>query len=67
MRPGRKGALRTVPFLSVVSSLLLLAACNPGKGKTAYLGATLWDGTGAPPLRDTALVVTLQDIGRLFS
>ncbi|GIW52101.1 MAG: amidohydrolase [Gemmatimonadales bacterium] len=35
----------------------LLASCNPGKGKTAYVGGTLWDGTGAPPILDAVIVV----------
>jgi imidazolonepropionase-like amidohydrolase len=35
----------------------LLVACNPGKGKTAYLGATLWDGTGGSPLANTVVLV----------
>ncbi len=49
-----KGTLHIVPFLFVV---LALAACNPGKGKTAYLGATLWDGTGAPPILNAVVIV----------
>jgi imidazolonepropionase-like amidohydrolase len=38
--------------------LSLLAACNPGKGMTAYLGGTLWDGTGSPPVPDAVVIVT---------
>jgi hypothetical protein len=36
---------------------LLQIACNPGKGQTAYLGATLWDGTGGSPLADVVVLV----------
>ncbi len=36
---------------------LLLSACSPGKGKTAYVGATLWDGTGGPPLPGAVILV----------
>jgi len=45
--------------LSCLSCLtcLMLLSCAPGKGMTAYVGATLWDGTGAPPLHDAAIVV----------
>jgi imidazolonepropionase-like amidohydrolase len=38
-------------------AVLLAAACNPGKGKTAYVGATLWDGTGAPPVANAVILV----------
>jgi imidazolonepropionase-like amidohydrolase len=38
-------------------AVLLLSACNPGKGKTAYIGATLWDGTGSPPIPKAVVVV----------
>lgn len=53
--------LRMVPFLFVVLAAwlaLLVTACNPGKGKTAYVGATLWNGTGAAPVRDAVVIVT---------
>jgi imidazolonepropionase-like amidohydrolase len=48
-----------VPFLFVVFAGVawLLSGCNPGKGKTAYVGATLWDGTGAPPLPNAVVLV----------
>ncbi len=29
----------------------------PGTGVTAFVGATIWDGTGAPPIRDAVLLV----------
>lgn len=36
----------------------LAAACEgPGAGKTAFVGATLWDGTGAPPILDAIVIV----------
>lgn len=69
MRRGGKGTRDAVPFLFVIRDrrlvrslaagwLSLLAACNPGKGKTAYVGGTLWDGTGAPPVADAVVIVT---------
>ena len=52
---------RSVLFLGV---LLTLAACGPGEDVVdgarpirAFVGATLIDGTGAPPLRDAVLLV----------
>ena len=56
----RKGTPQNVPFLFVVFvavAPVLLAGCNPGKGKTAYLGATLWDGTGASPVPNAVVLV----------
>lgn len=58
-------AVSAFSVVSVVNSVrhrrlvacLLLAACNPGKGKTAYVGATLWDGTGAPPVANAVILV----------
>lgn len=50
-----KGTLHIVPFLFVV--LAWLAACHPGKGKTAYVGGTLWDGTGTPPVPNAVVIV----------
>lgn len=39
---------------------LASAACNPGKGKTAYMGATLWDGSGSAPLPGVVVLVDQQ-------
>ncbi len=39
-------------------AVLLLSGCNPGKGKTAYVGATLWDGTGAQPVPNAVVIVS---------
>jgi imidazolonepropionase-like amidohydrolase len=36
----------------------LAAACSPGKGTTAYVGATLWDGSGGPPIPDAVVLVS---------
>lgn len=55
MTQRRKGTRYVVPFLFVL--LVLLGGCHPGRGKTAYTGATLWDGTGAPPVANAAVVV----------
>lgn len=59
MKRRGKGTLRKVPFLFVVFAAVacLLPGCSPGKGKTAYLGATVWDGTGAPPVANAVVLV----------
>jgi imidazolonepropionase-like amidohydrolase len=48
------------------SALILLAAgllaCEPGAGKTAYVGAEIFDGTGAPLLLDGVILVDGQHI-----
>jgi imidazolonepropionase-like amidohydrolase len=59
MRRG-KGTLQKVPFLVVVFVgvvAVLPVGCNPGKGKTAYVGATLWDGTGGSPVANAVVLV----------
>lgn len=44
--------------LSAVVVAWTLAACSgPGEGMTAYVGGTLWDGSGVPPIRDAVLLV----------
>ncbi len=57
---------------NVVAAVLLLAlpgisgCLNPGKGKTAYVGATVIDGTGAPPILDGVIIVAdgrIEQIG----
>ena len=35
-----------------------IAACNPGAGKVAYVGASLFDGTGTPLILDAVIVVS---------
>ncbi len=68
-----KGTRHSVPFLFVILACrlqracrlgrstawlaLLAAACNPGKGMTAYVGASLWDGTGAPVIPHAVILV----------
>ena len=42
---------------SLVWSAVFLAACQPGQGKTAYVGAEIFDGTGAPLLLDGVILV----------
>jgi imidazolonepropionase-like amidohydrolase len=52
--------------VGVLVIALLAAACNPGKGSTAYVGATLWDGSGGPPIADAVIVVAdgrIQAVG----
>ena len=42
----------------VVLGLLGLSACSgSGTGSTAYVGATLFDGSGAPPILDAVIIV----------
>ena len=36
---------------------LLVTACSPGKSSAAYVGATLWDGSGAPPQANAVILV----------
>jgi len=50
------GPLRWV----VLCALVVAAACNPGAGKTAYVGAEVFDGTGAPLLLDAVILVSLD-------
>lgn len=41
--------------------------CRPGDGKVAYVGATVWDGTGSPPIPGAVLLIdsdTIEVIGR---
>lgn len=44
---------------------VLLTACESGAGKTAYVGATLWNGTGAPPILDAVIIVEGGRIDRV--
>jgi len=46
---------------ALLASLVLLGSgCEAGKGKTAYVGATLWDGSGSAPLPGVLLLVDRQ-------
>lgn len=36
---------------------VVLTACESGAGKTAYVGGTLWNGTGSPPILDAVVIV----------
>lgn len=43
-----------------------LVGCNPGAGKTAFVGATVYDGIGGAPILDAVIIVsgtTIEDIG----
>jgi imidazolonepropionase-like amidohydrolase len=49
---------RTTAVIAVVLAAGLSVACpSPGKGKTVYSGATVFDGTGAPVLRNAVIIV----------
>ncbi|UCF39943.1 MAG: amidohydrolase family protein [Gemmatimonadota bacterium] len=51
----------TTRRLTSAGAVVLLAAtvaCNPGAGKVAYVGAELFDGTGAPLILDAVIVVS---------
>ena len=53
----RAAALRFLCLLSLCLTVAL--SCRaPGEGKIAYVGGTLWDGTGAPPVIDAVIVVS---------
>jgi len=50
---------RTTRIVALALAVLPALACpNPGKGKTAYVGATLFDGTGAPAIRNAVILVS---------
>ncbi len=51
-RPRMKRSSLFVPILSILLSVL-----PAGAQTKAFRGATLWDGSGSPPLRDATLVV----------
>lgn len=49
---------RTIRLLVAVVLVASALACpSPGKGKTAYVGATLFDGTGTPPIANAVIIV----------
>lgn len=45
------------PTRTLLWILAFVAACQPGQGKTAYVGAEIFDGTGAPLLLDGVILV----------
>ncbi len=47
--------MRRLVFLSLTT--LGLMSCNPGEGKIAYVGANLWDGTGARAISNAVIIV----------
>jgi imidazolonepropionase-like amidohydrolase len=48
----------TVRLIVLTFAAALALACpSPGKGKVAYTGATLFDGTGAPAVRNAVIIV----------
>src|SRR3954465_7415258 len=54
--------LRFIPFLSV----LLFSACTEGgKGKTAYVGASVLDGDGGAAIPDAVIIVNRGRIEQL--
>lgn len=56
VRPHRSPLLRWL----VLCALVAAPACNPGEGTTAYIGAEVFDGTGAPLLLDAVILVSLD-------
>jgi imidazolonepropionase-like amidohydrolase len=49
---------RTTRMISVALAAAGVVACpSPGKGKTAYVGATLLDGTGAAAMANSVIIV----------
>ena len=58
--------MRCGAFLAPAALWALLACSGAGAGKTAYVGATLWDGTGAPVIHDAVIIVNgarIEEIG----
>ncbi len=47
---------RIVAFAYVL--LITTTACESGAGKVVYLGGTLWNGTGVPPILDAVVIVS---------
>lgn len=64
---GKGEAGRGIGVVATVATMALLSsACHPGAGKTAYVGATVFDGTGAPPILDAVIIVAngkIESIG----
>ncbi|MDH5643011.1 MAG: hypothetical protein OEY63_02330, partial [Gemmatimonadota bacterium] len=50
-------------FLALCA-ILLTGACDLGQGKVAFVGGTLWNGTGAPPIYDAVVIVSDGKIDR---
>lgn len=46
--------IRAVAYVLSVTT----AACDAGAARTVYAGATLWTGTGAPPILDAVIIVS---------
>lgn len=49
--------MTTQRALPALSFAVLTVACSPGLPTTAFTGATVWDGTGAPPVENATIVV----------
>lgn len=55
-------------FLASCFALVAIVACSgPGAGKTAYVGAEVFDGTGAPLIHDAVIVVAAGRIEQIGS
>ena len=49
-----------------VFSIFLVLGCKPGAGKVAYVGGSLWDGSGSAPVTNAVILVdsdTIEAIG----
>ncbi len=44
--------------LTLLGMAALLGGCESGEGKTAFIGATVFDGTGAPVLQNAVILVS---------
>ena len=49
--------LQPLALIAGLACLSLSACGGSGEGKIAYLGASIWDGTGTPPILDAVLLV----------
>ena len=63
--------MRPIRLLTVLSATLLLLHCagpppEPEEGLYAFVGASVIDGTGNPPIEDAVLIVRdgrIEDVG----
>ncbi len=46
------------PVAAVLIGAVIIGCQGPGVGKTAYVGANIWDGSGAPPILDAVIIVS---------
>lgn len=63
---GRGARLPGTRLAATLLAAIAAAGCNPGEGKTAFVGATVYDGVGGAPILDAVILVsgtTIEAIG----